>query len=202
MIIVDRSWQSGDEERRTRRTTGPVIVVTVTVIVKVSANKTNIFSTIAFITCHGRQDAWQVGVTSKLTHKTCTVAAAGAQHGTILFSFWTSWGCNCWQNFSLIPFKILKIFRLIFGWLAKENPGSKWSVVYESLETPDTNNYRQQTCWTRNYVGSNGDSLYINLCNYVYTCFIFIIFTNLEISYSKTVLSVYKYVIIWYWWYL
>jgi hypothetical protein len=41
----------------TRRTTGPVIVVTVTVIVKVSANKTNIFQTIAFITCHGHQDS-------------------------------------------------------------------------------------------------------------------------------------------------
>jgi hypothetical protein len=73
----------------TRRTTGPVIVVTVTLIVKVSANKTNIFQTIAFITCHGHQDSWQVGIRRRLTPKTCTVAAGGAQQAAILCKHFT-----------------------------------------------------------------------------------------------------------------
>jgi hypothetical protein len=64
-----------------------MIVVTVTIIVKVSANKTNIFWNIAFITCHGHQDSWQVGVRSRLTPKTCTVAAAGAQLVTICYTW-------------------------------------------------------------------------------------------------------------------
>jgi hypothetical protein len=43
-------------------------------------------------------------------------------------------GCNCCLNFILIPFKILKIFRLIFGRSAKKkNPRSKWSVVPKNL---------------------------------------------------------------------
>jgi hypothetical protein len=57
----------------------------------------------------------------------------------ILLQFQKSWGCNCWLNFTLNPFKILKLFRLIFGWTAKENPRSKWSVVQKNLGSPGLN---------------------------------------------------------------
>jgi hypothetical protein len=41
-------------------------------------------------------------------------------------------------NFSFIPFKILKIFRLILEWSTKENSRRKWSVARKSLGTCPT----------------------------------------------------------------
>jgi hypothetical protein len=54
-----------------------------------------------------------------------------------LLSVWKSRGCNCWLIFALIPFEIIKIFRLIFGWYASENGRSKRYVAQRSLGTPD-----------------------------------------------------------------
>jgi hypothetical protein len=58
----------------------------------------------------------------------------------ILLVFYTPWGYKCWVNFILIPLKILKIFRLIFGWSAKENQLSQRSVVRGILGIPTLDN--------------------------------------------------------------
>jgi hypothetical protein len=42
---------------------------------------------------------------------------------------------RCYLNFTLIAFKIIKMFLLIFGWPTKGFRGSKWSVVQRNLRT-------------------------------------------------------------------
>jgi hypothetical protein len=54
----------------------------------------------------------------------------------IIFKVMCVWNCS---HFTLTSIKILKIFRLILGRSAKENPRNKWSTVQKHLGIPPIN---------------------------------------------------------------